>query len=69
MQENQISPDAMPAAGFTTIELAKLTRVQPESIRISLCRRGHFNGLRPIKLPNRRLLWKAEDVARLLSGA
>lgn len=69
MQANQISPDAMPPAGFTTLELAKLTRVQPGSIRVSLCKRGHFNGLRPLKLPNRRLLWPAEDVARLLSGA
>lgn len=69
MKSNQISPDAMPVAGLTTSELAKLTRTQPASIRVSLCKRGHFNGLRPIKLPNRRLLWRADDVARLLSDA
>ncbi len=65
----QTTSESRPKAGYSTEELAALTRVQAKSIRVALCRSGHYCGLRPVKLPNRRLLWRAEDVARLLSGA
>lgn len=66
--KDKVGPNAMPTAGFTTEELARLTRVRPASIRVSLCRSGHYCGMRPVKLPNRRLLWPAAAVERLLSG-
>jgi hypothetical protein len=53
---------------LSTEELAALVLVKPESIRAALCRCGHYAGLRPIKLANRRLAWPAEAVERLLGG-
>jgi len=53
---------------LSTEELAALGKVRPQSIRASLCRHGHWLGLRPTKLPNRRLLWPADAVTRLLAG-
>ena len=53
---------------FSTDELAAAARLAPQSIRASLCRNGHWAGLRPVKLPNGRLLWDAEQVTRVLSG-
>lgn len=58
-----------PRQKLTTVELAKLTKSQPKSIRVSLCKRGHFLGLRPVKLPNGRLLWDAGEAYRIVSGA
>lgn len=51
-----------------TEQLADILNVKPESIRSGLCRRGHYLGLIPVKLQNRRLAWPAEDVIRLLNG-
>ena len=53
---------------ITTEELAALLRIVPQTPRASLCRFGHYMGMRPVKLPNGRLLWNASDVARLTSG-
>lgn len=39
------------------------------SIRTAVWRNGHFNGIKPIKLPNGRLLWPADSVERLTSGS
>lgn len=53
---------------LSTDEVASLAKLRPQSIRASICRLGHWMGLRPVKLPNRRLVWSAEDVARILNG-
>ena len=42
---------------ITTAKFAAKFGVRPESIRHSLCVRGHYLGLRPIKGGNGRLLW------------
>lgn len=31
--------------------------VQPDTVRRNLCVNGHFLGIKPVKLPNGRLLW------------
>ena len=31
--------------------------VKPDTVRRNLCVSGHFMGLKPLKLPNSRLLW------------
>jgi hypothetical protein len=41
--------------------------IKPQTIRAALCRHGHYYGIRPIKLPNGRLLWPADAIARLTS--
>ncbi len=53
---------------LSTEELAAFGKVVPQSIRAAVCRNGHWMGLRPIKLPNRRLLWDAAEAARVLNG-
>ena len=42
---------------ITTKKLAIRFGVEPSSIRRSLCVKGHYLGIIPIKLPNGRLLW------------
>jgi hypothetical protein len=49
-----------------TEELAKLFRVEPQTIRRGYCICGHYMGLKPLKLPNRRLLWSRSDALRIL---
>ena len=51
-----------------TAEAAEVLRVRPQTLRHSLCLKGHYMGLRPVKLPNGRLLWEAAAVAALASG-
>jgi hypothetical protein len=68
MNQNTTAPSTRPAAKITTEEMAGLLRVVPQSIRAGLCRNGHFCGLKPLKLPNGKLLWDAAAVERLLSG-
>lgn len=53
---------------LTTEEFADALRLKAQSIRAALCRQGHYAGVRPSKLPNGRLLWPADAVARLISG-
>ncbi len=44
-------------AHHSTEELAKLFHIRPGTIRRSLCTRGHYQGLIPIKMGNGRLIW------------
>lgn len=55
-------------AKLTTKELAEVLNFQQQTLRASLCRYGHYLGLRPTKLPNGRWLWDADAVARLMKG-
>ena len=52
---------------LTTEQFAEILHVKPETIRSGLCRTGNYCGIIPLKLPNRRLAWPAENVARLLN--
>lgn len=53
---------------LSTEAFAKALDIKPNTPRVALCRDGHYMGIRPVKLPNRRLMWPADAVARLLSG-
>jgi hypothetical protein len=55
--------------GMTTAEVASLFMVQPSSIRVALCRFGHYLGIRPRKLANRRLWWPQREVLAALRGS
>jgi hypothetical protein len=57
----------MTKQGITTEELARALGIRAHTLHEALCRRGHYFGLRPLKLPNRYLLWPADSVERLLS--
>lgn len=54
---------------YSTEQLAALAHVKPTTPRVSLCRRGHWMGIKPVKLPNGRLLWPADQVHKLLQIA
>ncbi|MBI5329037.1 MAG: helix-turn-helix domain-containing protein [Betaproteobacteria bacterium] len=53
---------------LTTEALAERLGIKPQTLRANLCRNGHYFGLRPVKMPNRLLLWPADAVERLSTG-
>lgn len=53
---------------ITTKEAARILGVQAETIRRALCIGGNYLNLRPVKLPNRRLLWPIADIKKILEG-
>jgi len=61
-----IIPD-IPQA-LSTRELAVCFRVEAQTIRRAYCVNGHYMGLKPLKLPNGRLLWPRAAVYRVLGG-
>jgi hypothetical protein len=64
------SPMPVPAnrAQLSTDEFAATLAVASQSVRKRYSETGSYHGVRPVKLPNRRLLWPAEEVRRLLDG-
>jgi len=57
-----------PTLHYSTKEFAERLRVDANTIRRGLCVRGHYLGLRPVKLPNGRLVWPAAHVEDILAG-
>ena len=53
---------------LSTAQAAAALHIKPQTLRVALCRDGHYFGIRPVKLPNRMLAWPAEGIERLLSG-
>lgn len=53
---------------ISTEELAAGCLVNPNSIRVNLCRNGHYFGLVPDKLPNGRLAWPADWREKMIPG-
>ena len=51
---------------LTTTDLAHALGIKAESIRSHVYRRGTYYGIQPTKGPNRRLLWPADSIERLL---
>ena len=62
------TPGVRPGAKSDTNVAADMLLLKPQSMRASLCRKGHVLGLVPVKLPNGKLLWDTADIERLLSG-
>lgn len=71
-EEQRISPVAGPMPipvnrdHVSTEELAAILNIQPQSIRKRYASNGSYHGIRPRKLPNRRLLWPVDEVRALL---
>ncbi|WP_321801479.1 MULTISPECIES: DNA-binding protein [unclassified Burkholderia] len=53
---------------MTTEELAELLSLRPQSIRKRYCQTGAYFTLRPVKLPNGRLMWPADALEKLAEG-
>lgn len=55
-------------ASITTEEVAVLFKVKPPSVLRRLSQTGSYFGIRPRKLPNRRLAWPLQAVQKLIGG-
>ncbi|MFM0192134.1 DNA-binding protein [Paraburkholderia strydomiana] len=53
---------------LSTEELAAQLSLQPQSIRKRYCQTGAYYSLRPMKLPNGRLMWPADSIERLVEA-
>jgi hypothetical protein len=54
---------------MTTEQYASKYGVKPNTIRASLCKNGHYMGIKPVKLPNRLLWWPDDEVESLLADS
>lgn len=54
---------------FNSKEFAGAVRVEPATIRRGYCVNGNYLGIKPLKLPNGRLLWPKAEVLRVLGAA
>jgi hypothetical protein len=57
-----------PPRTYSTETAARVLCVVPHTLRVSLCAKGEYYGLRPTKTPNRRLVWDADAVDALARG-
>lgn len=55
----------MEQSHITTKQLAFLLGVNPDTIRRGLCVNGHYMGLKPVKMPNRMLMWPGANAKKL----
>ena len=53
---------------YSTEQAAAALHIRPQTLRAALCLQGHYFGMRPVKLPNGRLLWDVADLDRLTAG-
>ena len=53
---------------LSTKKCADKLNVKPATIYSGYCNDGHYCGIVPVKLPNRFLLWKESDIAKVLNG-
>jgi len=51
---------------ISTKEFATKLRVDSQTIRRGYCVNGHYMGLKPVKLPNGRLLWSNDGAQKLI---
>jgi hypothetical protein len=67
-QEEHIMRDNVKRKHYTTKEFADLFGRESNTVRHSLCRKGHYMGVKPVKLPTGGLLWPREAIDRLLDS-
>lgn len=53
---------------ITTAEFAQRLAIKEATAQRSHCINGHYLGIRPVKLPNRRLLWPLAEVEKLMAS-
>jgi hypothetical protein len=52
-----------------TKEAAIAAHAKPQTLLKHYCEKGHYYGVKPIKLPSRLLLWNLAEIEALSSGA
>lgn len=68
MTQNTNSAPFVETAMISTEEFARAIKCEPASIRKRYSMTGTYYGIRPTKLPNRRLLWSTNAVEQLMRG-
>lgn len=68
MTANQLAAIAKTRQHLSTEELAAQLTLRPQSIRKRYSQTGAYFCLRPVKLPNGRLMWPADSLAQLAGG-
>jgi hypothetical protein len=58
-----------PAKHVSTVEFASQLGVKTQTVHKALCLKGHYMGVKPIKLPNRRLRWPGNAVDKIIKAA
>lgn len=53
---------------LTTAEFAAAQRCAEQTVRKNYNANGHHHGVRPVKQPSGRLLWRESDLLKLVSG-
>jgi hypothetical protein len=51
---------------LTTAEFAAAQRCKPQTVLKNHCLNGHHHGIKPIKQPGGRLLWRLSDLQKML---
>ena len=69
MPKNSLAASLFHPLYLTTDSLACQLSLQPQSIRKRYAATGTYHGVRPVKLPNRRLMWPANAVEQLIKEA
>ena len=54
---------------LTTEAFAAQHLVDPQTVRKRLSSHGSYFGVKPLRLPNRRLLWPADSITALIEGS
>lgn len=52
---------------INTEDFSKALGVNPNTVRRGYCIQGHYMGIKPKKMPNRRLLWPVDRVHELMN--
>lgn len=52
---------------LTTEAFAAQHLVEPQTVRKQYAATGSYHGVRPLRLPNRKLLWPSDSIKRLLA--
>ncbi|SAL33426.1 hypothetical protein AWB71_01817 [Caballeronia peredens] len=65
MTINQLAAIAKNRPLLSTDELAAQLTLRPQSIRKRYCQTGAYFCLRPVKMPNGRLMWPADSIEQL----
>lgn len=68
MKKSNTAPSVRTDATSTTKEFGKRVHSEPQTIRAGYCRDGHYLGLKPVKLPNGKLLWETAAIDQLVAG-
>jgi hypothetical protein len=68
MKQAQAQHPALEQRPLTTEQFAILVGVLPQTLRRAVCTTGSYFGVRPVKLPNRRLVWPHNSLELLAGG-